>query len=112
MKYPVPPGQPKEMYGRVQERLDPLVHGSVGWKIFFRLVERPGDKQRPADDVFFGNKPPETAIVAIVAIIAHGEIVIGWNHNVPITYALRQNLWPVRCGVCVIRAHGRKLISI
>src|SRR5258708_30232023 len=101
MECPIPPGQPKEMCGRMQKRLDPLVHRSVWREVGFRLVERPGDKQGSADDVPLGNKAPESAVVAIVAIIAHGEIVVGWNHNVPIVYALRQNLMPVSCGVCV-----------
>src|SRR5579872_2489803 len=49
-------------------------------------LKRPVNKERSADYVFFGHKAPVAAVVAYVAMVAHGEIAIFGDDQLVILY--------------------------
>src|SRR5581483_162050 len=43
--------------------------------------KRPVDEHRPPNDIFLGDESPIAAVQAHTAVIAHGEVMIGRDHN-------------------------------
>ena len=45
------------------------------------FVVRPVDVERFTEDFVAGNRPPVTAIPAVIAIVAHGEVRVRWHDD-------------------------------
>ncbi len=51
---------------------------------FFRRIDRHIDDQRRANNILPRHKSPKPAVVGIVAIVAHHEVVAGWHHQLAV----------------------------
>src|SRR5690349_6485875 len=71
--------------------------------LIVRCLERPVDKQRPAEDVLFRHKSPVTSVQAFRAVVAHGKDLARWNHKVAILNMIGQVKRPA-CSYLVHRA--------
>ena len=71
----------KEVNDDVGNEAEPIGDRShlvlIGWR-----DEGPVDEHGTADDISLGNKSPEAAIVADVAIVSHGEVAVGGDNDV------------------------------
>src|SRR4029079_7700956 len=80
VEHPVP-ARPREEMG---EHRDQALHRRAGALILvilaFGLV-RPVDHERLALDVFARQEPPVAAVLRIVAVVAHHEIVVGRHRH-------------------------------
>ena len=62
--------------------LQPETAPKPGQRHLRQLVERPVDEQGPAPDKLSGQRPPETGIEGLVAVVAHHkEAVLGHHHR-------------------------------
>src|SRR5579859_646621 len=112
VKQAVPARQAEEMQSGVNKRGDAvpnrlgLVTGLLG------NVKRPEDKQGPADDVLFGNKTPVAAVEAVIAVVAHGEVMVWRNDHIAILDAGLQDRYPLRSNAAVSAKIFGKVVSI
>src|SRR5918997_1665552 len=60
---------------RVAEEVDDVVDGGRGVAARGAVVERPVDEHRAADDGAARDVAPEAAVEAVVAVVAHREVV-------------------------------------
>src|ERR1700753_1401055 len=86
----------------------------AGLPHFFRRVDRHVDDQGCADNILPWHKAPETAVVGIVAVVAHHEILSWRNYQLAIHHMrvdLRLPLWTQTPAPFHIVRCGRKILS-
>src|SRR5579871_5765534 len=88
----VPSRETKKMYGNVYKRSH-AVANRFRFAVFFMHIERPEYNQRPPNNVFFGHKSPIAAVQTIIAIVAHGKVMVWWNN-----YLIPSNTSLESCG--------------
>src|SRR4029077_9212267 len=97
-----PPSHVKEMQHHVPEEANPVTHAFL--KVLIRRrFKGPVNEHGSADDVVLGNKTPVAAVVADVAMVAHGEVAVGRYDKIAIFNVLRQSQFPFRSRVTVVR---------
>src|SRR5919108_3565650 len=82
-----PPGLGEEIRHKVGDLLD-AIH-NIGSTVFIGIgFIRPVNNEPLADDEFARNEAPVPAVGAVVTIVAHREVVIGWYDDLPVFYEL------------------------
>src|SRR5271163_1854761 len=90
------------------------VSGTAHLVLIFRRYKRPVDKHRPPDHVLLRNEAPVTAVVAVVAIVAHGKVAVRRHDDIAALNMLRHFRGPLLIGYVdhFRRLHGGKIVSI
>src|SRR5262249_52888983 len=82
----------------------PLPHRFVSWYVRIALV-RPIDEQRFTDNFIPTDEPPIPTIIAVVAIVAHDEVVVWGDNHGAIVVPYFQFFWSPRVGSVRCRIH-------
>src|SRR5690242_18704900 len=71
---PVPAGDLQDMAQRIQEPVK-FITGSELHTGRIRIVNRPVDQQRPTNNILARHKSPVAAVKAVIAVVAHHEVI-------------------------------------
>ena len=69
-----------------------IVAAAVAGPFFGGGVIGPEDHQRLADDVLARHETPIAAVERILAVVAHGEVVVGGHHQFAVAHVGREHL--------------------
>src|SRR6476660_3713923 len=112
MEHAVPAGFTKKMCNHMNQKAHTVRHGGT-FVLIFRRIEGPINKQGPTNYIFPGDKAPEPAVEANVAVIAHAEKAVGWDHKFAVFQMFAHHHGPFRIDVRVtIRLDRRELVAI
>src|SRR5437879_10809482 len=110
---PLPAGLVKEVKNYfTEEKLNPIGPFCLA-VLVIRSFKRPVNKHRPPDDIFLGNKSPIAAVQTDATMIAHGEVMVGRNHDVIALNVCWHIDRPVRPHIRIIaRRNRRKIVAV
>src|SRR3954469_25825982 len=112
MEEAVPPSQAKKMYRDVHKRSHAVAY-RFRLAVFFRHIKGPEHNQWTPNNIFFGHKAPIAAVQAVIAIVAHGKVVVRRNHHLVIMNVFLQSGGPLRRNLSNAITQGRwKFIAI
>src|SRR5262249_47321161 len=77
----------EEVRDQVGDLLDAIFYACSTVLVGIRF-ERPVDNQGLADNQIAGNEAPVTAVGAVVAIISHRKVVVGWHDEFAVLFEI------------------------